>query len=121
MLKDTPAASGLVVGRICYLYPQTKQASAECHKQLTVTVLKDPSAHWPKVVVGWKEDGVDKWQLVHRDNIRLKRAATTTSRQEKRAGDSTGGGAEGGMEKWVKRGVMPGKPPPEIEGQETLF
>jgi hypothetical protein len=118
MLNDSHEVE---VGQVVYLYPHTKQASAECHRQLTVKVLKDPAAHWPKVVVGWKEDGVDKWQLVHRDNIRRRRVASATTKEEKRAGDTTGGGGEAGMAKWVKRGVMPGGVPPQVEGQETLF
>lgn len=108
-------------GRIVFLYPQTKQASASCHRQLAVSILKDARAHWPMLVVGWKEDGVDKWELVHRDNIRKKRATGATEKEEKRAGDQTGGGAQTGMSRWAKRGIMPGKPVEPIEGQETLF
>lgn len=119
MLKDPEE---IQVGRIVHLYPQTKQASRECHKQLAVSVLKDPRAHWPMVVVGWKEGNENKWQLVHRDNIRLKRASSVTSREEKRAGDQTGGPSESGMAKWAKkRAIMPGTPPPAIEGQMELF
>jgi hypothetical protein len=119
VLKDPEE---IQVGRIVHLYPQTKQASQNVHKQLAVSVMKDPRAHWPMVVVGWKEDGVDKWELVHRDNIRLKRASSITTREEKRAGDTTGNSGEGGMAKWArKRAIMPGTPPPPIEGQMELF
>jgi hypothetical protein len=110
-------------GDTVYLYPQTKQASTNCHRQLTVQVGKKPEAHWPMVMCVWREHGTDFWEMVHRDNIRKKPASTTSASAEKRAGDSVGGtaGEGGGMAKWAKQGVLPGKPQPEIEGQGALF
>lgn len=114
----------LQVGRIVHLYPQTKTASRECHLKLTVAVMKDPRAHWPMVVVTWDENGEKKWQLVHRDNIRLRSAAASPTKEEKRGGDMTG--STDGMAKWIKRrSIMPGKNKPidmpEGAEQGTLF
>lgn len=77
----------LEVGRLVYLFPHTKQASQTVHRQLAVSVMKDPKAHWPRVMVCWKEDGQDRWELVHRDNIKLRRSSS--AKVEKRDGDTT--------------------------------
>lgn len=112
----------LEVGRIVFLYPQTKQASQSCHRQLSVTVMKDPAAHWPFILVKWKENGEDRWEKVHRDNVRLRRASN--AKQEKREGDTVQNG-DGSMGRWAKVRVMPGKPkeidlPAGME-QDSLF
>jgi predicted lipoprotein with Yx(FWY)xxD motif len=102
-----------------HLYPQTRHASRACHAQLAVRVLVEPKKHWPMLVVGWRDpSGTDLWELVHRDNIRKKPASAVSTAQEKRDGDQVGGG---GMGKWTKRGIMPGKKTNEIEGQDTLW
>lgn len=111
----------LRVGQTVYLYPHTKQASRACHEQRVVSVMQDPAKHWPKVVVEWTENGVQQWQLVHRDNIRLRAAASTTTKEETKAGDTT----QDGGAKWATVRRMPGraKPieiPPGLE-QATLF
>lgn len=110
-------------GRIVFLYPQSKQASRACHRLLTVTVMKDPRAHWPMVMVQWKEDGADRWELVHRDNIRLRKPGGTTTKAESKEGDTTRD--SGGMGKWAAVRKMPGKPKPieitEEQEQGTLF
>ena len=79
-------------GQTVWLYPQTKQASANVHRMLAVRILKDPKAHWPMIVVGWSENGADAWELVHRDNIRKRSAAATTTKDETKQGDAVGGG-----------------------------
>jgi hypothetical protein len=111
-------------GRIVFLYPQSKTASANVHRQLSVTVMKDPKAHWPMVVVGWKEDGVDRWELVHRDNIRLKRPGVTTTKADKHEGDNVREGA--GMGRWAKVRKMPTQAKAKVDmpddmEQGTLF
>jgi hypothetical protein len=107
-------------GDTVHLYPQNKQASKNVHRLLAVKVGKDPKAHWPMVVVIWSEHGTDLWELVHRDNIRKHPTSTLSASAEKKHGDTVGD-AGGGMAKWSKRGIMSGKPPPEIDGQESLF
>ena len=117
MLRDpTEIAEGDTV----YLYPQTKHASTNCFRLLTVKVGKKPEAHWPMVLVIWAEDGKDFWELVHRDNIRKRPASTQSVAAEKQGGDTVGDGG-GAMSKWSKRGVMTGPKAPEIEGQDTLW
>lgn len=116
MLRDV---NEVQVGRIVHLYPQTKTASANVHRMLAVSVLKDPAAHWPMVVVGWKEDGTDFWELVHRDNIRTRSPAARTRSDDKEGDNIREGG--GVSSKWAKVKKLPGKAAPTIEGQDTLF
>ena len=117
MLRDV---NEVTVGRIVHLYPQTKTASTNVHLMLAVTVLKDPAAHWPMVVVGWKKDGVDMWELVHKDNIRTRSPAARTKADDKQ-GDGTREGGSSVSDKWAKVKKLSGKAAPTIEGQETLF
>lgn len=88
-----------------WLYPQSKQASQNVHRQLRVKILKDPKAHWPMVVVGWTENGVDKWELVHRDNIRKRAPGAVSTKEEKTQGDSIG---DGRKTKTGRVRIMPG-------------
>jgi hypothetical protein len=116
MLRDP---SEVEEGQVVWLYPQTKQASTNCHKQLRVKIAKKPTAHWPMLVVVWTlADGTDSWELVHRDNIRKKPPGGATVSAEKKQGDTVGDG--GSMARWKPK-VMPGRKPVDIEGQETLF
>jgi hypothetical protein len=106
-------------GQTVYLYPQTKQASANVHRMLAVTILRKPTDFWPYLVVGWSERGTSFWEKVHRDNIRLRSRAATTTKAEKTAGDSIGDKARGGT---ARVRVMPGKKKVEpTDGQEALF
>lgn len=118
MLRDP---TEVAVGDTVYLYPQTKQASTNCHKMLTVKVLKPPKQHWPMVVVGWDTPGGPSlWELVHKDNIRKRPASTVSESQVKKDGDTVGAGG-GAMSKWKPK-VMPGKSKVEpMEGQGTLW
>ena len=117
MLRD-PAE--LAEGDTAYLYPQTRQASTNCHRMLRVKIIKPPKTHWPMVVVSWSQDGTDLWELVHKDNIRKHPASTMSASAEKKDGDTVGDGG-GGMAKWKPK-VMPGKKKAEpTEGQETLW
>lgn len=106
-------------GQTVHLYPQNKQASRNVHRMLAVTVLKDPKAHWPMVVVGWTEGGRDYWELVHRDNIRKKATGAVTTKQEKGEGDTVG---SAGSRRPNRVRVMPSAKKYEpTDGQETLF
>lgn len=117
MLRD-PEEVG--VDGMVFLYPQTKTSSQNVHRMLTVRVMKDPKAHWPMVMVCWKENGEDRWELVHKDNIRKKSAAATTTRADKTQGDTAGDGATSSKTKRVR--VLPGANKYEpTEGQGTLF
>lgn len=100
------------VGQTCYLYPQSKQASANVHKMLTVKVLKDPAQHWPMVVVGWG----DQWELVHRDNIRLRSPAARNKKEEAEGDTVTASSSRSAK---VKR--MPGRAVGYNEEQGTLW
>jgi hypothetical protein len=108
-------------GDTVHLYPQTKQASTNVHRLLQVKIGKPPKAHWPMVLVVWTERGTSLWEMVHRDNIRKHPATAVSASVDKKQGDSANDGGGGGMSKWVKRGIMPGKPKPELDGQEPLF
>lgn len=115
----------LEVGMTVYLFPHTRQASMNVHRGLTVSVMKDPKAHWPKVMVTWKEGNEDKWELVHRDNIK-KRAPSARNKQDEKEGDTARGGTTGMGSKWTKVPVMPKQPKANIvlapdEAQGTLF
>lgn len=111
----------LNIGQTVFLYPQTKTASTSCHRQLSVRVMHDPKKHWPMVVVEWYEDGSQRWELVHRDNIR-KKAVAVTSKAEKAQGDSIGDGQARKRGGTNRVRVMPGAKKYEpTEGQETLF
>jgi hypothetical protein len=87
------------VDGMVFLYPQTKTASRNVHRQLAVRVLKDPRAHWPMVVVGWKEEGKDHWELVHKDNIRKRSTAAATTKADKTEGDTVGAGSQLGTKR----------------------
>lgn len=118
MLRD-PEEVG-VDGRV-WLYPQTRTASQNVHRQLAVKIMKDPRAHWPMVVVGWTESGVDRWELVHKDNIRKKAPGVISAKEEKTQGDSIGGTASS-RTKVARVRVMPSAKKYEpTEGQGTLF
>lgn len=100
-------------GRIVHLYPHTKQASRNCHRLLTVSVMKNPAQHWPYLIVCWKEDGQDLWEKVHKDNIRVKSAAAST-KADVRQGDSVGEGQRRGAKPGRVR-VMPKQPKAVID------
>lgn len=86
-------------GRVVYLYPHSKTASRACHRLLTVAIVEGRK-HWPMVVVKWNEGGAERWELVHRDNIRL-RPSVAATRVDKKEGDSKGDVATG--TKWKPR------------------
>lgn len=118
------APEDLPVGRTVYLFPQTKQASRNVHLMRTVSIMKDASAHWPRLVVGWKEGSEDRWELVHKDNIRLRPPAARNKADEKE-GDTIQGDTGRTSGKWARVRRMPGKPKPvdtdETWVEETLF
>lgn len=92
MLRDADLDE-LEQGQTVHLYPHTKTASRACHEQRTVKLMHDKEGnkkHWPFLVVEWKEGGVDCWARVHKDDVKLKASATTTTKEEKRQGDQTG-------------------------------
>jgi hypothetical protein len=111
------------LNQVVHLFPHTKVASRACHALTVARVIKDPKAHWPMVVVGWKEATGDRWELVHKDNIRLKPRATQTSKVEKKEGDTVQGGGTASI--WARVRKMPGKVVEvnlaETEEQGTLF
>lgn len=107
-------------GQSVWLYPHTRTASTNVHRQLAVKVLKDPKAHWPMVVVGWREGGRDHWELVHKDDIR-KRNPSASTKAETKQGDTIGDGPISSLGKHRKL-VLPGAKKYEpTEGQGTLF
>lgn len=97
-----------------YLYPNTKQSSHLVHRQCQVVVGKDPKAHWPLVLVTWN-DGVDRWELVHRDNISKKPIAPPQS-ADKKSGDQIG--ADDHRPASVR---TMGSPIVNLDGQDVLF
>lgn len=115
MLRDpTEVAEGDTV----HLYPQTKQASSNCHKMLAVKIMKNPKTHWPMVAVCWDVPGGPTcWELVHKDNIRKKPSATVSTSAEKKAGDTVGDG--GSMSKWKPK-VMPGARKYEVDMPDDM-
>jgi len=125
MLRDVDLHD-LHKGQIVYLTPHTKQASRACHERRTVKIMHEKDTikrHWPMIVVEWKQDGVDKWERVHRDNVKLRAHAPRATKVERAEGD---GAQSSGMGRWASKvRVMPGKIKPiELaEGQEqgTLF
>lgn len=110
------------VGQMVRLHPHTKTASRACHEQQAVKIMKDPKAHWPMVMVTWEQDGADRWELVHSDNIKPKLGALTT-KVEKKEGDTNQDSKT--SSKWARVRKMPGKvvevnlAPDEEQG--TLF
>jgi hypothetical protein len=111
----------LYKGQIVHLEPHTKTASRACHQRQTVRLMHEKETirkHWPFVVVEWKVGGVDTWEKVHRDNIKL-RPKTTTTRAEKAAGDSTQDNKTAG--KWARVRKAPGRVTAHIEDQMELF
>lgn len=109
-------------GRVAYLYPHTATASRACHAMRTVEVVEG-AKHWPMVVVKWREPDADKWELVHRDNIRLRPPSARVKSEEKEGDTTQDEGATAG--RWARVRKMPGKPkpielPPDTE-QGALF
>lgn len=102
-------------GQVVFLFPHTRGASPACHEKRRVTIAQPPARFWPYLVVTWTEGGVDKWERVHRDNIKKK---PTTPKVDKQEGDGAGGGRSDG--KWQRKTVMPGKIA-HIEDQMELF
>lgn len=96
----------LTVGMTVYLYPTLKTSSRNVHRMLAVQVMKDPKRHWPIVVVSWEEDGKLEWELVHKDNIRIRPVSRVAA--DKREGDTTREHGKGPSVSRVR--VMPGKP-----------
>ena len=110
----------LQVGRIVFLEPYTKQASQTCYRRIAVDVAEDPKKHWPRILVHWTEEDGGHWEMIHKDNIRLKRASAATSRTE---GDATrDSGGDGGA---APRPMTTNKPKeikiPDGMEQGTLF
>lgn len=93
--------------KIAYLYPHTKTASRACHDMKAVTILS--ARHWPMVVVKWKEGEADRWELVHKDNIKLKPPSARVKSDEKE-GDTVRGGAMDS--KWARPRKMTGRQKP---------
>ena len=112
-------------GQTVWLYPHTKGASAACHAMRQVKVMHDPKKHWPYVVVEWKEGGVDRWEKVHRDNIKKKPPSQTGMAAQKKQGDTSGNPDTPTDRKWQRKLALPGKIKPiqlaEGEEQGTLF
>jgi hypothetical protein len=109
----------VVVGQQVVLFPHTKTASNNVHRQRVVTIMKDPKAHWPKVMVCWKEDGEDRWELVHKDNIKKRVSPTHSTGADRHQGDSVGdGGAV--PSKWQRKLAI-GTPVQNHEDQMGLF
>lgn len=104
------------IGQTVYLDAHSKGAPAICHRRLVVKVMHPPARFWPYLVVEWKEDGVDKWARVHRDNIK-KRPVQDRTVAERKEGD-TGSGTT--SQKWQRRLALP-KPVALIEDQMELF
>jgi hypothetical protein len=120
VLRDTDLHD-LFKGQIVHLTPHTKTASRACHLRKVVQIMHEPETikrHWPTVVVEWKEDGVDTWERVHRDNINLR--PNTRNKTDKQDGD---GPSSGHTVARVR--VMTGKIKPIVladnEEQGTLF
>ncbi len=109
----------LEVGQRVYLYPNTKQASFNVHRQLAAVVEKDPKAHWPRVLVAWKEGDEDRWELVHRDNISVKPIAPPKSK-DKEHGDAVGS-SDGGPAKVRVLGSPIKQIDPDLGEQGVLF
>lgn len=97
----------VAVDQQVWLYPHTRTASANVHRMLAVKVMKDPKAHWPMVLVCWKEGNQDKWELVHKDDIR-KRNPTASTKAEHKQGDTIGDGPTSSKLGTSRRLVMPG-------------
>lgn len=105
-------------GATVYLFPHTKGASRACMEQRTVQVAQPPAKFWPYVIVTWRQGTIDKWERVHKDNIKKKPTAPKATKQE---GDGAGGGRStdtGG--RWQRKLALPGriKPIDIPEGQE---
>lgn len=108
-------------GQTVFLYPHTKTASQACHRQLQVKVLGDPKRHWPLVTVKWREGEEERWQLVHKDDIKKNKSnsATETSAADRHQGDTVGAGPAPARP-WQRRLTI-GKPVENFEGQGKLF
>jgi hypothetical protein len=121
VLRDTDLDE-LYKGQIVHLDPHTKTASRACHEKRVVRIMHDQETirkHWPMVVVEWKVQGIDVWERVHRDNIKL-RPKTTTTKVEKREGDGTQSDGRTAS-KWARVRKAPGRPTAVIEDQMELF
>lgn len=106
----------VVEGQTVSLFPHTHGASRACQEQRQVTIAQPPAKFWPYLVVTWVQDNQNRWERVHRDNIKKKPAAPKVDKQE---GDGAGGGGRTDG-RWQRRLALPGKIE-TIEGQETLF
>lgn len=112
MLYD---AHEVAVGETVFLFPHTKTASRICHEQKAVKVAKAPSAHWPMVLVTWTEGDHDRWQMVHKDDIKKRPPNKTAA--DKKLGDSLTD-----RNRAVARvRVMPGKKIEVMDDQMELF
>jgi hypothetical protein len=109
-------------GQTVWLYPHTRTAGPNVHRMLQVKVLKDPKLHWPWVIVTWDElGGGDKWEKVHKDDIRRRNPGKAT-KDETKQGDGVGSGSTSSRLGTNRRLVLPGARKYEpTEGQETLF
>ena len=108
-------------GQQVWLYPHTRTASRNVHRCLAVRVLKDPKAHWPMVLVGWREAEEDRWELVHKDDIR-KRNPSASTKAEREQGDTAQDGLAASALGSNRRLALPGKAKVvPTEGQGTLF
>lgn len=97
----------VTVGQTLWTFPHTKSASTNVHRQLAVRVLQPPAKFWPYLVVGWAEGKEDKWEKVHKDDLKKKQSNTTAS-SDKHQGDSVGSdGSVAG--KWQRRLALPGR------------
>lgn len=107
-------------GRVVYLYPQTRTASRTCHAMKAVTVVH--AKRWPMVVVKWTEGRVDKWELVHKDNIRLRPPSARVKKDEKEGDTVQGTGMDS---RWARPRKMAGRVKPidipDDQEQGTLF
>jgi hypothetical protein len=93
--------SDIEVDRVVYLYPRTRQASRNVHRQLAVSVAEDPARSWPMISVVWSENDERRTELVHRDNIRLRPPSAPAREPRVR--------------------TLPGRSAPAIDGQEGLW
>lgn len=95
------------VGQTVWLFPHTRTASQNVHRMLQVRVMKEPKAHWPRVMVEWKEGNEDRWELVHKDDIRKRNPASATKADTKQ-GDTIGDGPTSSKLGTSRRLALPG-------------
>lgn len=115
MLK---APEEIEVGQTVYLVPYTKTASANCHRKLAVEVAENPKKHWPRILVHWTEPDGGHWEMVFKDNIRIKRPEDAKVKGE---GDSTQDHEVAFAQvRKIRRVLKPIALPPDME-EGTLF